>query len=232
MPHRPTFSPFRLRLPALLVLLALAGALPVHGGEDAAKAEDPLARYEGGTPVPRTAGTVSFPWFGKQSVLCVGEAFERQVAFVDFSADGGIEIGSATLKEDGSGSARFNVPVASLRTGHEDRDTKLQGGLWLDAEKHPEIVFEATRLERVRPTVWKIDGTWTMKGVSKPVSFHANVRYLEEMRNVGKDVVRMKASFPIRLRDHGVGGEYVGTDAVAEVWDVQLVLLGTLERSE
>lgn len=228
--------PYRLLLLGFAALL-LAGCGDVlteaTGSEpETEQARDPLARYEGGTPMPSEAATVSFPWFGKQSVMCVGDAFERQVAFVDFSADGGLEIGSATLEADGSGTARFTVPVASLRTGHEDRDTKLMGGLWLDAETFPEIVFEATKLEKVRPTVWKVDGTWTMKGTSKPVSFHANVRYLEEMQNVGKDVVRMKASFPIQLADYGVGGKYVGSDAVAATWDVQMVLLGTMQRGD
>ena len=44
----------------------------------------------------------------------------------------------------------------------------------------PEIVFVGKRLERVRPTVWHVEGDWTMKGVSKPVRFYANVRYLAQ----------------------------------------------------
>jgi len=194
---------------------------------------DPIAALEGGTPIPGAATKLTFLWIGKQSIMCVGDAFERQVAYVDFSAEGGnMEVGEATLDAEGNGRARFAVPVATLRTGHEDRDRKLMGGLWLDADNHPELVFEATRLGRVRPTVWEVEGTWTMKGVTKPVQFHANVRYLEEMRNVGKDVVRLKGSFDINMKDHGVGGEYVGNEAVAEVWTVQIVVLGTMTRAE
>ena len=221
---------------ALTVLLLLAacgdrGPTSTTGPAGVASAADPLAAFEGGDPIPDGAASIEFLWIGKQSVLCVGDAFERQVAFVDFSAEGGaMEVGTATLDADGSGEARFAVPVATLRTGHEDRDAKLLGGLWLDAESHPEIVFESTKLERVRPTVWHVEGTWTMKGVSKPVSFHVNVRYMPEMQNVGKDVVRMKASFDIQLADYGVGGKYVGSPAVASTWTVQLVLLGTMKQ--
>jgi polyisoprenoid-binding protein YceI len=208
----------------LAALLALAAC-----GE----ATDDLAAYVGGDPVPSGAATIEFPWIGKQSVMCVGESFERMVAVADFSADvAALEVGSATLQADGTGTARFALPVAALRTGHEDRDTKMQGPLWLDADAHPEVVFEATAMKRVRPTVWKIDGTWTMKGVTKPVAFYANVRYLPEMANVGKDVVRVKCSFPLELSEYGVGGDYAGTPAVAGTWTVGLVLLGTMTHPQ
>lgn len=209
---------------ALLSLLILPGC----GNTAAPKAAGPEA-YAGGDPIPSRATTIEFPWIGKQSLMCVGDAFERQVAFVDFSADGGsLEVGEATLDENGSGQARFAVPVTTLRTGHEDRDRKLAGGLWLDAEKHPDLIFESTKVERVLPTVWAVEGTWTMKGVSKPVRFFANVRYMPEMDRVGKDIVRLEASFEIALADHGVGGAYVGTPAVAATWSVELVLLGKM----
>lgn len=222
------------RIPFVLLFAALlAGcgdpASTASGGTSGG--EDPLAAYEGGDPMPAGPAKIGFLWIGKQSVLCVGESFEKQVAFVDFSAEGGaMEVGSVTLDADGGGKARFAIPVATLRTGHVDRDRKLQGAVWLDAESHPEIVFESTKLERVRPTVWRVEGNWTMKGVSKPVTFYANVRYLPEMRNVGEDVVRMKASFDIDLAAHGVAADYQGSPAVAATWTVQLVLLGTMKR--
>ena len=51
------------------------------------------------------------------------------------------------------------------------------------------------------------------------------------MRNVGKDVARLKASFDIQLADFEVGGQYTGTPAVASTWTVELVLLGTIKRT-
>jgi len=213
------------------LLLAGCGDPAPAGSGGASDGGDELAAYEGGDPMPAGPAKINFLWIGKQSVMCVGESFERQVAFVDFSAEGGaLEVGSVTLDADGGGQARFAIPVATLRTGHEDRDTKLRGAVWLDAEAHPEIVFESTKLERVRPTVWRVEGTWTLKGVSQPVSFYANVRYLPEMRNVGEDVVRMKTSFDIDLAAHGVAPDYQGSPAVASTWTVQLVLLGTMRR--
>lgn len=210
---------------AVMLLLVVSGC-----GSPTPSTPDTPMSHAGGDPMPERATEIDFLWIGKQSVMCVGDAFERQVAFVDFSAEGGaLEVGQATLDAKGQGQARFAIPVATLRTGHEDRDVKLQGGLWLDAENHPELVFESTKLERVLPTVWQVEGNWTMKGVSKPVRFYANARYVPEMDHVGKDVVRMSAAFDIELADFGVGGKYVGTPAVASTWTVELVLLGTMK---
>ena len=70
----------------------------------------------------------------------------------------------------------------------------------------------------------------SLRGVTKPVSFLANVRFVGEMQNVGKDVVRAKASFDLDIRHYGVGGQWAGTPAVAGVWKVDVVLLGVLAR--
>jgi len=213
-----------------ILLTVLVSVLLAACGECAKPAPRGPEAYAGGDPIPSRATTIDFPWIGKQSVMCVGDAFERQVAFVDFSAAvDAFEVGVATLDADGNGSARFVIPVAALRTGHADRDNKLLGPVWLDGDTHPKIVLETTRLERVLPTVWLAEGTWTMRGVSKPVRFYANLRYVPEMRNVGTDVVRLEGSFDIQLADYGVGGAFVGTPAVAATWTVEVVVLGTMK---
>lgn len=219
-----------LRLLSALLLLA---SLAACDEPSAREAFSPAAveAMKGGDPVPEGAADVVFPWIGKQSVMCIGDAFERQVAFVDFSDDAAQEaLGTATLAADGTGDARFVIPAAWIRTGHESRDEKLQSGAWLDAESHPTIVFRSTRLTRMAPTVWKVEGTWTMRGVEKPVAFLANVRYMPEMQNVGRDVVRVKLSFPLNLRDFQVGGSAIGSAAVAETWTVDMVVLGVMTR--
>jgi polyisoprenoid-binding protein YceI len=216
----------------LLALLPLL-VLWLASCEEAAEpftAED-VAACEGGDPLPEGAGKVTFPWFGKQSVMCVGDSVERQIAFVDFTDDAAQDsFGTVTLAADGTATGSFKAPAAWLRSGHTGRDEKLQGGQWLDAETHPEVSLAVTKMERLKPTVWRVDGTWTMRGVAKPVSFLANVRYVGEMQNVGKETVRVKASFDLDFRAYGVGGEWAGTPAVARTWTVDVVLLGVLSR--
>jgi hypothetical protein len=222
----------RKMIPAAALLMAAALLATTTGcgaPADAAEPKDPAA-LEGGTPLPQGAVEVEFPWIGKQSVMCVGESVERQIAFVDFSDDEHDRIGMITVDTKGAGKGSFRVLAGDLRTGHANRDEHLLGPMWLDAKSTPEVRLEIASLERVKPTVWRAKGTWTMKGKSVPVEFLANVRYVPEMKNVGRDVVRVSASFPVRINEFGIGGEHVPSDAVADQWDVNIVLLGVMKK--
>lgn len=214
-------------LAGLLAALALTACNDPVSAKDA---EDPVAAMEGGTPMPAVACKVQFPWMGKQSVMCVGDSFERQIAFVDFAHEGVDAIGSAALEADGSGTATFTVPAKSLLTGHADRDEKLLGGAWLDAETHPNLVLDITSMKKLKPTVWRAKGTWEVRGSAKPVEFLVNVRYIEEMKYVGKDVVRVTGSFDFDMKEHGILNDSVGTPAVAGTWTVDVGLLGVMVR--
>lgn len=205
------------------------GRSAAPGGADAQ-----IAALEGGKPLPEGgAFTIEFPWMGKQSVMCIGDSTERQIAFVDFTDDTVPALGSVAMDAQGKVRGRLRVRAVDLRSGHVLRDQKLQEGAWLDAEEHPDLVLEIQGAERVRPTVWKVHGSWSMRGVEKPVSFLANVRHVGAMANFHDTAtVRVKGSFPVTLRDHGVGGEWTGTPAVAATWQVDVVLLGVLAREE
>jgi polyisoprenoid-binding protein YceI len=176
------------------------------------------------------AGKVEFPWIGKQSIIATSDAFERMVAQVNFSDDSHTALGSVTLDGKGGGSGSFQVKVTDLISGSSGRDEHIRSAGWLDAEKTPDIKLEITKLERAKPTVFKMEGAWTMHGVTKPISTWANVRYLAEMPYLGKDVVRVKATFDVSLKAHGVLNESVGTLAVADAWRVEVVLLGLMTK--
>lgn len=213
-------------LPCLLALVASTAV-----GEPPSAVPAAPANLEGGDPIPSVAGTVEFPWIGKQSIIATSDAFERMVAQVDFSNDAHPALGSVTLDGKGGGTGSFSVKVADLITGSTGRDEHLRSAGWLDAEKTPDIKLEITKLERSKPTVFKMEGTWTMHGVTRPISTWANVRYLPEMMYLGKDVVRVKATFDVSLKAHGVTNESVGTPAVADAWRVEVVLLGLMKKS-
>lgn len=223
----------RLLLSSLVVLtLGLLGACDEPM---APAAGDELAKLEGGEPLPEGALKVAFPWIGKQSILCVGDSVERQIAFVDFSseqndANDSAFLGTVTIDEAGVGTGSFGVPAAQLRSGHDDRDTKLLGGAWLDAESHPHLTLAIRRMTRVRPTVWKVEGTWTMRGISHDVTFHVNARAVGEMKWVGDQVARITGRFDLNLKQYGMDNGSVGTMAVAEVWTVDVGLLGVVTQ--
>jgi polyisoprenoid-binding protein YceI len=222
------------RLPVFAAALLATSLLAACGGQPETGPTDPtgdaavIAGLEGGEPLPEGNHSIGFPWIGKQSVMCVGDSVERQIAFVDFTDGTPGKIGQVEVTGKDSASGTFTVPIAMLRTGHDDRDTKLKNHNWLEVEKQSDLVLDCKSMTRVTPTVWRVEGTWSMKGVERPVTFYANVRYIGEMQRVGSKVVRVKASFPIQLKEFEIVNPAVGTPAVASTWDIDVVLLGVI----
>ena len=206
----------------IVLLLAAAGdrAPAWKGHEEKAPAPKTAADFEGGTPIPSGAMTIIIPWTGKQSIMCVGaKSIERQIAFIDFGTEENeaqtdekqkMLLGSVTLDEKGSGTGSFIAHTSRLRSGDKKRDGYLMGGAWLDAENNPTLGFKATKMTKLKPTVWEVEGDWTMRGVSKKVKFFSNVRYVPEMKYLGKNIARMTGSFDINLKEFGMDNGTVG----------------------
>jgi polyisoprenoid-binding protein YceI len=218
-------------VPFLLVgALAVAFAFVAPAGFAKEAVTDPAA-LEGGNPVPDGAMKATFGWFGKQSITFTSDAeIERMVGLVSFDNATAAPLGTAESDGKGGGSFSFKVPISAMKTGSKDRDEHLAGPMWLDAAKFPEITFTSTKFERVKPTVWKVTGTWSMHGVQKEVSFLANVRHVGKIDRVGDSVIRVRAEFPISLKAFGVQNQYVGSPAVAESWDVSVDVLGVIGK--
>ena len=66
------------------------------------------------------------------------------------------------------------IDAASLNTGTEARDQHLRSADFFDVESHPTITFESTEIER-RGDKYVIAGNLTIRGVTKPVTFDAEV---------------------------------------------------------
>ena len=217
--------------PALLlvpVAIALAG-IAVAEDKPAAPAVPP--GIEGGDAIPAGLGnTITFPWIGKQSITATSDAFERMVAQVDFSDDKHAELGRVTLDGKGGGTGAFTVQVKDLHTGSTARDGHLASGGWLDADSNPALVLKITKLTQVKPTAWWMEGTWTMHGVTKPISAWANVRYLPELPYLAKQIVRVKTTFDVALKAHGLMDDAIGSPVVADAWKVDVVALGVLTK--
>lgn len=62
----------------------------------------------------------------------------------------------------------FTADVNSITTNNEQRDGHLKTGDFFEAEKHPQIKFESTRLEKAGDD-YKLHGNFTIRGVTKPV---------------------------------------------------------------
>jgi polyisoprenoid-binding protein YceI len=102
-------------------------------------------------------------------------------------------------------SGEFSVPVRSLRTGIDLRDEHLRSDSWLDAERNPNITLEISSMEGAsslpanEPTQVRLRGSFTIHGVSRPVTINATVRWIPD-----ENELRAQARFTVRLTDHDI----------------------------
>lgn len=86
----------------------------------------------------------------------------------------------------------FTAKTASVNTGSAQRDGHLQSPDFFDAEKHPEIKFKATKVEKVSDGNYKLHGDLTIKDVTKNIALDA------EHGGIGKDPYgNVKAGFTV-----------------------------------
>jgi polyisoprenoid-binding protein YceI len=67
-------------------------------------------------------------------------------------------------------SVEFSINAASINTDNADRDKDLKGPNFFDVEKNPTITFKSSKVSPAGANKYSVDGTLTMRGVSKPVS--------------------------------------------------------------
>ena len=68
--------------------------------------------------------------------------------------------------------ASDSVPRRRLRDHFQNAD-------FFDVERHPTAVFSSTGATRIGPTRWRVAGGLTMRGVTKPITFDADVQWPE-----------------------------------------------------
>jgi polyisoprenoid-binding protein YceI len=79
-----------------------------------------------------------------------------------------------TIDDDlSTAKVNFTAEVSSISTNNEQRDAHLKNPDFFDAENHPQIIFESDRLEKINEEEYKVYGTLTIRGISKPIVFNA-----------------------------------------------------------
>lgn len=63
----------------------------------------------------------------------------------------------------------FTADVDSISTNNAQRDAHLKNTDFFDAPNHPQIIFKGEKLNKVSEDEFKLLGTLTMRGISKPV---------------------------------------------------------------
>jgi polyisoprenoid-binding protein YceI len=133
-------------------------------------------------------------------------------------------VGSAAIDfAAGSGKCELAVPAATLNSGMADRDRAMMSPTWLDVKKFPDITFKGEKASITdAPNGWTIDGQFTLRGVTKPLSIKAEVRPLgaaigQKLGFGDGPCLKVKTSFKVKLADYGIE---IPSTAVATVQPV------------
>jgi len=150
---------------------------------------------------------------GGSRIQFVSDAPLETITGVTTRVTGSITVDPARLS---TARGRASVQTATLRTGNDTRDEHLRADTWLDAARFPNATFELTAVEGAesltanQPADVRVRGRFTLHGVTKEVVASARVRWMpitDELRQtpgITGDVLRIRASFAVRLTDYGV----------------------------
>jgi polyisoprenoid-binding protein YceI len=110
--------------------------------------------------------------------------------------------GAITIAEDGTPSVSATIDVTSIDTRNEQRDAHVRSADFFDADNHPTATFVSTG---VRPDGddYIVDGDFTLKGVTKPVSL--KLEYNGVNAGMGQGAVAgFEASVVLNRKDFGI----------------------------
>ena len=133
---------------------------------------------------------------------------------------------------------RIVVAASSLTVPNSVMKDHMLGAQWLDAEKHPEIVFEAKELRNAKTTgtvtTGEVVGSFTLHGVTKPVTVPVKISHLvdklgQRVPNQKGDLLVLRADFQIKRSDFGINPK-APEDKVADVIDLTLSIAGACPR--
>jgi polyisoprenoid-binding protein YceI len=104
---------------------------------------------------------------------------------VDFSVKASVPIAGKFDKWDAtltypstdatSGVLDIKIQAASVDTGSGMKDGKLKGKDFFDVEENPLITFHSTKIVQTGPDTADVQGTFTIRGVSKPETLNLTV---------------------------------------------------------
>jgi polyisoprenoid-binding protein YceI len=247
-----------LRLAALPLLLAGAGLLgfsmlsgvkpETEPAPAPQKAHDQTAEAITPASTPPAHYHVDFP--GSRSVdMNVGFVSNTEFETINGTVDN--TLGSQNMwghldfdAVKGTGNASFRVSIAAMRTGDSTRDEHMRG--FMNAEKHPDILFDLKSMKHLTGDQYQADGVWKMNGVEKPVSFTARISHIpgakadqsglnwanEGEKPSGNEWFRVQATFPVKMSDHGIELSGPAKAKVSDTWSVTVNFYGRVTMKE
>jgi polyisoprenoid-binding protein YceI len=124
--------------------------------------------------------------------------------------------GAIVVAEDGTPSVTAEIAVGSIDSGNEQRDAHIKSADFFDAEKYPTATFTSTGV-RVNGDNYLVDGDFTLKGVTKPITLELEFNGTNPGMGHG-EVAGFEASVVLNRKDFGIdidmpletGGTVVG----------------------
>ena len=108
----------------------------------------------------------------------------------------------------GSSRVRVEVDAASFRTGNVARDGVVRSARFLDAGRHPGLVFVAERMDGQ-----VLSGELTVRGTTRPLSFPAEVSTQPDGSFTARGAVRIdRTEFGVTA-SRGLAGRYLEVSA-------------------
>lgn len=118
-------------------------------------------------------------------------------AFADLAGEGEVH-------EDGSAGGVVTFAAASIDTKHPKRDTHLRSADFFDVDQHPTIRFDVQNISLTAGRDASVEGSLTIRGISKPLSLTATVLAAEP------DEVTLTTEFVADRGDFGMTWNQMG----------------------
>lgn len=136
--------------------------------------------------------------------------------------------GAIVVAEDGTPSVTAEIAVDSINTNNEQRDAHIKSADFFEVEKHPTATFRSTGV-RASGDKYVLDGDFTLKGVTKPVSLDLEFNGAHPGMGHG-EVAGFEASVVLNRKDFGIdidmpletGGTVVG-DKITITLEIEAV---------
>jgi polyisoprenoid-binding protein YceI len=212
---------------AALILLSACG--PESGSAPASGAGAATASPAAGASADLPKGEVTY-YFGASDAR-TKITFESKTEIMNMVGETTKLKGSVTIDFDkGTGTCQLVVPTLSLKTGMDDRDRAMLGKMWLDARQFPTIEFKADKAAFTKPYAWNVDGTFSLHGVTRPLSLAAEIKPVPDSiaKGLGEGRwIRVKTSFKVKLEDYAIKIHESAVATVEPVWNVTVAIFGT-----
>lgn len=130
----------------------------------------------------------------------------------------------------GKSSIAFTVASNSVDTDNDKRDEHLRSADFFDVEKYPTLSFQSREISALGSDRYTVKGDLTVHGVTKPVTFQANIK--GPVDAFGTPTLGFRAAFKINRIDYKIGDNWKGGSDAMVGHDVFLTIKGEAGKAK